>query len=67
VRGDALQDVLVEVAVGIDHADPLSSLDVGQDHPGEEGALARAGLAADVDVLPAVGLRHPEVLDRVLV
>ncbi len=66
-RRDPPENVVVQIAVGVDQAHAFPTVDIVEDHPREARALAGASLAADIDVLLAVGLGDSEVLGRVLV
>lgn len=62
LRRDVVQDLIREVAVRVDEADAVPEGDVLHDHVMQEGRLAAARLADDVDVLPLVGDEDAESL-----
>ena len=55
VVGDAVEDVEGEVAFGVDEDDGPPRCDVAEDEVGEQGGLAGAGGAEDVQVVAGVG------------
>ena len=50
---------VIEVAFGVDDHDPAAVADVVEDQLGEQGGLAGAGGADDVQVMAGVGDPHP--------
>ncbi|WP_369334341.1 hypothetical protein [Nonomuraea deserti] len=52
---EAVEDVVDEVALGVDDEGASAGVGVGEDEVGQEGGLADAGLAEDVQVLAGGG------------